>query len=164
MAFAWNEEGYGRHARLTLPAPVCGESLDDIPAALDGVTATFRLAAPMVTPQAAVVNPAEFIAKLAGLDAGQAFRERADAIHQLGRGDVFTPADGNTAALKSLTADDFWKALNAGACWMDERAKGSPDANRLKASCKQGRLPHDDPAAGDRVGGKRRAAAGLLPA
>jgi hypothetical protein len=144
VAFAWNEEGYGKHANFTLPAPVCGESLDDIPAAADGVTAAFRLAVPMVNPPAAVVNPAEFIGKLAGLDAAQAFRERADAIHQTGRGQVFTPEDGKTAELKSLSADEFWKALNAGACWMSERENGAPDKNRLMVSCRQDCLPHKD--------------------
>jgi anaerobic selenocysteine-containing dehydrogenase len=122
VAFAWTAEGYGKHARFTLPAPVFGEALDDIPAAVDGVAAAFRLSTPLVTPQAAVVNPPEFIAELAGLKADGALRERADAIHQTARGQVFTPADSKTTPLKEMATDDFWKALNAGACWMDERA------------------------------------------
>ena len=122
VAFAWTAEGYGKHARFTLPAPVFGEAADDIPAAVDGVAAAFRLATPLVTPQAAVVNPAEFVAGLAGLKGGDALRERADAICQAGRGQVFTPADGKTTPIKEMKADDFWKALNTGACWMDERA------------------------------------------
>jgi len=121
VAFAWTAEGYGEHARFTLPAPVSGEALDDIPAAVDGATAAFRLSLPLIAPQAAVVNPPEFIAKLAGLGADQALRERADAIHQTARGQVFTPADSRTMALKELSAENFWKALNAGACWMDEK-------------------------------------------
>lgn len=122
VAFAWTREGYGRHAQFTLPASVYGEALDDIPAAIDGTAALFRLSVPLTAPPAAVVNPADFIAKLAGLTADQAFRERADAIHQAARGQVFTPADSKTTPLKDLAADDFWKALNAGGCWMDEKA------------------------------------------
>ena len=120
VAFAWTAGGYGPHAGFTLPAPVYGEALEDIPAAVDQATA-FRLATPWSAPPAGVLNPAEFVAKLAGITAENAVRERADAVHASGRGQVFTPADGNTAALKAMSADDFWKALNAGACWLDER-------------------------------------------
>jgi hypothetical protein len=38
---------------------------------------------------------------------------------------VFTPADSKTTPLKEMTADNFWKALNAGGCWMDEKAPPS---------------------------------------
>jgi hypothetical protein len=121
VAFAWTAEGYGRHARFTLPAPVAGEVMDDIPAAVDGVTAAFRMAAPWGAPAAGVVNPPDFVAKLAGIATDNTMRERADAIHKAARGQVFTPADGKTVALKEMTQDDFWKALNAGACWMGEK-------------------------------------------
>ena len=123
--FAWTAGGYGRHARFTLPAPVAGEALDDMPAAVDGVVATFRLATPWSTPPPGVMNPPEFIAKLAGITVDSAQRDRADAIHKSAHGLVFTPADSKTTALKEMTADDFWKALNAGACWMDDKLNGS---------------------------------------
>jgi len=135
VAFAWTAEGYGKHARFTLPAPVFGEALDDIPAAVDGVAAAFRLSTPLVTPQAAVVNPPEFIARLAALKADGALRERADAIHQTARGQVFTSADSKTTPLREMKADDFWKALNAGACWMDEKAPlGKPPLSYVRGS------------------------------
>ena len=126
-AFSWTAGGYGKRARFTLPAPVCGEALEDIPAALDGVAAAFRLSTPWSAPATSVVDPAEFVAKLAGIAADGAMRERADAIQQTGRGQVFTPADGKTAALKDMTKDDFWKALNAGACWIDEKPQMNAD-------------------------------------
>lgn len=135
VAFAWTTAGYGRHARFTLPAPVYGEALEDIPAAVDGVAAAFRLATPWTTAPAGVVNPAEFVAKLAGVSADGAIRERADAIQAAGHGQVYTPADGKTAALKDMSADDFWKVLNAGACWMDDRIPLP----------KQGKLKHAPP-------------------
>jgi hypothetical protein len=121
VAFGWTADGYGRHARFTLPAPVYG----------DGTTAAFRLATPWTMAPAGIVNPAEFVAKFAGITADNAVHERADAIHVAGRGQVYTPADAKTAALKDISADDFWKALNAGACWMDERVSG-PQAGKLK--------------------------------
>jgi hypothetical protein len=122
IAFGWTAEGYGKHVDFVLPAPVWGEALDDIEAAVDGASAAFRLAVPLIPPQTEVTEPAKFIAKLAGVSAEEALRERADAIHKIGRGQVFTPADCKTEALKEMTPDDFWKALNAGACWMDEKS------------------------------------------
>ena len=114
VAFAWTAEGYGKHARFTLPAPVCSEVMDDIPAALDGVAAAFRLSAPLVAPPGAVVNPPEFIARLAGLKAGQAFRERADAIHQTARGQVFSPADSKTDAAQRTDRRRFLEGAQRG--------------------------------------------------
>lgn len=119
--WACTAEGYGRHARFTLPAPVFGEVLEDIPAAVDGVAAVFRLATPWAEPPKDVLNPAEFVAKIAGINVDGAIRERSDTIHETRRGQIFMPADGKTVALKDMTKGDFWKALNAGACWTDER-------------------------------------------
>jgi len=72
------------------------------------------------------VNPAEFIGKLGGVDAGSALRERSDAISKSGRGRVFTYADEKTVPLKQLKPGEFWKALNEGACWLDDRDAKAP--------------------------------------
>ena len=125
IAFAWTNEGYGRHAQFTLPAPVFTETLDDLPPAVDAVTAVFRLTLPLIAPQAVVVKPLEFIARLAGLPSDEALHERANAIHKTARGHVFTPGDGATTPLKSLSADNFWKALHQGACWLDTPCQGA---------------------------------------
>ncbi len=119
VAFAWSGEGYGRHAQFVLPAAVYPEWVDDIPPAVDSPAAMFRLSAALLPPPADVVNPAEFIAGLAQISATNALRERADAIHKAGRGTVFTYADAKSTAVKDVKADDFWKALHEGACWMD---------------------------------------------
>ena len=126
VAFACSREGYGRYARFVLPTPVFPEALDDVPAAIDSPSAVFRLTAPLVPPPAGTVSPAEFVARVAGLDASNALRERADAIIKAGRGSVFTYGDGATKPLRGLKADDFWKALNDGACWIDDRDGGAP--------------------------------------
>lgn len=132
VAFSWSREGYGRHASFVLPAPVYPEALDDIPAPVDSVTALFRLSTPLVPSRAGVVAPTEFIGQLAGMDTAGALRERADGIAKSGRGSVFTCADGKTVPIKQLKPDEFWKALNDGACWIDERdAKAAPPVLRL---------------------------------
>jgi hypothetical protein len=123
VAFAWTREGYGRHARYTLPAALFPEALDDIPGAIDSVAATFRLSTPLVAANGPVADPVAFVTKLAGLDAGNALRERADAIHKAGRGSLITYADSKSTAVKDLKAEDFWKGLNEGGCWMEDAVR-----------------------------------------
>jgi hypothetical protein len=119
VALASSREGYGRHAQYVLPVGVYPEVAGDIPPAVDSVAATFRIAAPLVAAPAGLVNPEEFVAKAAGLPMGDTLRERAGAIHKTGRGNLFTYADAKSVALKDVGADDFWKALNTGGCWID---------------------------------------------
>jgi hypothetical protein len=119
VTFAWSRQGYARHAQYVLPAAVYPEIFDDIPPAIDSVAAVFRIAAPLVEPPAGMVNPSEFIGGLAGLPAADALRQRADAIHQAGRGTLFTCAGAKSVPVKEVKPDDFWKALNEGGCWLD---------------------------------------------
>jgi anaerobic selenocysteine-containing dehydrogenase len=125
IAFAWSRAGYGRYAHYVLPAAVYPETLEDIPPAIDTVAPVFRLAVPLTVAPAGMVNPSEFIAAAAGLTVGDALRERSDAIHHGGRGALVTNADGQLTPVKDIKPDDFWKALNAGGCWLhtpDEKA------------------------------------------
>jgi hypothetical protein len=122
VVFGWTKDGYGKHARYTLPAPIFPEAADEVPAAIDTVTAVFRISTPLVAPPAGIVNPAEFVAKAAGLEAGDPLRERADAIQKTGRGVLFNYADAQSTPVKAVKPDDFWKALNEGGCWMDNAA------------------------------------------
>jgi len=134
VTFAWSGGGYGRHAQFTLPAATYPELTDDIPPAIDSPAAVFRIAAPLVAAPAGMADPSGFIAKAAGIDAGNALRERADAVHQTGRGTLFTYADGKSTPVKEMKADDFWKALNEGACWMDGGNKPSDLVGRTSWS------------------------------
>jgi hypothetical protein len=132
IAFAWSPDGYRRHALLTVPTAVYPETLEDIPAAIDSPAPVFRLAAPLIAAPAGVVNPPEFVAKAVGIDATNALRERADAIRKAGRGVLITYADGRTRPVAQVTPEDFWKALNEGACWMDtESRRTAPPAMDL---------------------------------
>jgi len=127
VVFACSREGYARHANYVLPVGVYPEVADDIPPAIDSVAAMFRISAPLVSPPAGMVKPEEFVAAAAALGIGDTLRERADTIHKTGRGKLFTYADAKSQALKDVSADNFWKALNAGGCWIDELdSKPSP--------------------------------------
>lgn len=113
-------DGLGRYAKYVLPTAVYPESVEDIPAPVDSMTAGFRISTPLVAAIAGVTSPSEFVGTLAGLPAADSLRARADAIHAAGRGTLFTYADSKSAPLRGLTADDFWKALNAGGAWVGE--------------------------------------------
>jgi anaerobic selenocysteine-containing dehydrogenase len=118
VTFAVTRGGYARYAQYALPTAVYPELLDDIAPAVDSVQPTFRISVPLVPSPAGVVNPADFVAALAGLSAATALRERADAIHHTAQGTVLTYADNKETPLKDLTADAFWKSLNEGASWV----------------------------------------------
>jgi hypothetical protein len=120
VAFSCTPGTYSAHAQFNLPVPVYPEAFADMPPAIDTVPAVFRITAPLIEPQAATVTPAEFVAQAAAWNPDDPLRERADAIHQTARGEVFTPTNGETVPLKSLTADAFWAALTQGACWIEK--------------------------------------------
>jgi len=133
VAFAWTRSGYARHATHVLPAAVYPEALGDVPPAVDGVNAEFRLTVPLIASPDGTIDPAEFVAALAGLDAKDALRERAAAIHATGRGKLCTYADGKVAAVKDLKPEDFWKALSTGAAWTGD-AEESGRTPRIAAT------------------------------
>jgi hypothetical protein len=143
VEFGWSREGYGRHAQFVLPTAVYGEVVDDIPPAVDSPAAMFRLSAALVAAPAGMVNPAEFVAGLAGISAGNALRERSDAIHKAGRGTLFTYADAKSAPLKDIKPDDFWKALNEGGSWTDALPE-RPEIPKLALGQAAAPLTEDD--------------------
>jgi hypothetical protein len=122
ITFASTQAGYGRYAQFVLPAAVYPEITADIPTAIDSVVATFRLATPLMPAPGGVVDAAEFIANLAKLDAKGALEERAAAIHATGRGFLLSYSDQKTRPVMDVKADEFWTALNAGACWSNSES------------------------------------------
>jgi hypothetical protein len=120
VTFAWSKEGYGRQAAFTLPTAVYPEIADDIPPAIDSPAAAFRLSAALVPPPDSVVNPADFIAGLAGISAKDALQERAAAILKAGRGSLFVPSSATSTPARDIKPADFWKMLQAGATWIDD--------------------------------------------
>jgi len=69
-----------------------------------------------------VVDAAEFVASLAKLDTKDALQERAASIHATGRGSLLSYSDQKSRPIKDVKADQFWTALNAGACWSDSES------------------------------------------
>ena len=124
VTVACSRAGYARHSQAVLPAAVYPEVTDDFPPAVDSIAASFRMATPLVKAPEGMVNPIELL----GGVAGDPLRERADAIHRTGKGSLVTYADGKSAAVKDMTADDFWKALNAGGCWIGPEERREPAA------------------------------------
>ncbi len=117
VTFAPFRSGYARHADYVLPSAVYPEAAGDVPQAVDSVRPRFRLTAPLVAAPEGMVNPAEFVAGLAGVPAENALRERADAIHKAGQGTLRSYAEGRSAPVSEVTADEFWKILNEGGSW-----------------------------------------------
>ena len=116
----------GAMRNYVLPTAVYPETTEDIPPAIDSVAPVFRMTAPLVTAPAGVVDAAAFIAGAAGLTVGDALRQRTDAIHKSGRGFLVASSDGKHMPVKDVSADDFWKALNAGGCWLDAADEKAP--------------------------------------
>ena len=116
VTVACSRAGYARHAQAALPAAVYPEVTDDFPPAVDSVAASFRIATPLVNAPAGMVNPRfELLGGVSRRPAARAGRRNSS---EPGKGTLVTYADGKSAAVKDMTADDFWKALNAGGCWI----------------------------------------------
>lgn len=133
VVFASSLAGYGTHAGFVLPAAIYPEIADDIPAAIDSTAANLRLAVPLVQPPATVVDSARFIAELAGVDADAAMCERAAGIHRSGRGRVLSYTDSQSTPLHEMKADEFWKTLHEGGCWVDEAGGNLPGERKTSA-------------------------------
>ncbi len=132
VTLACSRKGFAPHATYALPAPVYPETLDDLPQPIDSLAAAYRLVVPLVAPPAGVVNPVAFVAGTAGLTDGDALRERADAIHEVGLGVL------GDAPIKGMSPEDFWKGLNAGARWLGQAEKSAaPSRANLQAPTAQ---------------------------
>ena len=136
VVFSSTSEGYGRHTQYVLPAAVFPEAVEDVGPAIDTVAAVFRIAAPLIPPVVPVVNLGELVTRIAGLPQTDPLRERADAIRKAGRGVLLSYADGKSTLMKDVSADDFWKTLNQGGCWMDDTGKkAAPGALGRSGTC-----------------------------
>jgi hypothetical protein len=109
-------------AEFAIPAPVYLESTVDVPAPFDARTDMLSLAAPLLTPPAGVVDPADFLARLEPSlgKPDDAIAARIAAVHKTRRGSVVAYKDGSPTPLENMkSAEDFSKALLAGAVWVD---------------------------------------------
>lgn len=134
VTFASSPSGYGQFAQFTLPSAVYPEATDDLAAAIDSLSPSFRLSSSLVAPPPGVLDPAHFVARVAGLRSTDTLRERADAICESGRGVLRTYSDEKEIPVKRVTPDAFWKALNEGARWEDSEDSVEPVVWRPSAA------------------------------
>jgi anaerobic selenocysteine-containing dehydrogenase len=126
IAASWNRRGVAERATYALPAISYLEGTQDLPASPEERAARFALSLPLVTARANAIEPVDWFGQLAG-DAtplSERLKERATAIYAAKRGELVA-VDGERKKLSDVKdADEFWKALGAGARWTD-------DANEL---------------------------------
>ncbi len=107
-------------ADIVIPTPAWLEAREDAPEAPESPKRTFRLAAAIIKPVVPnAIAAADFIAMAAGLDltTAQAIDARIAAIHKAGKGQLQKP-DGTSAAVSTVSAEDFAAALTEGATWV----------------------------------------------
>jgi hypothetical protein len=106
---------------------------------------SISISAPLVPAPAGVVDPIQFIQRLAAsagivnIEHGtteELLKKRIAVIYNKKRGSAFNASNGQTRDVRSLlSTDELWNGLLSGGCWMDsaETAKSLP-AFRLTAS------------------------------
>ncbi|MBZ5537480.1 MAG: molybdopterin-dependent oxidoreductase [Acidobacteriia bacterium] len=134
--------GLTKHAGYIIPAPTYLESIQDVPAPIDATTASFSLSSALLTAPAGVTEPFEWVKRLASV-AGVPFVEeaqgstyeaqlknRVETIYRAKRGTVFSSGDGKTVPIAEISsADQLWKLLSEGGCWIDSKAETKPMPN-----------------------------------
>jgi len=114
----------------------------------------FSLAGALLKPPPEALDGAGFLNRVAGGGATLAdvLKQRVASLHASHRGEVFHYADATMTALPDVkSADDLWKALEEGGCWIDRQPKpqekvrfailGEASGRVLEAA--SGRLPAD---------------------
>lgn len=128
--------GLAKRADYIIPSPTYLESLRDVATPADAPAATLSLSLPLVTPPIGVVEPVEFMLRLAtavGVSMGDDatsrtlephIKRRVEAIVKSKSGIVFTGSDKKSVEVKSLSSsNDLWKILMNGGCWVDKSSK-----------------------------------------
>jgi menaquinone reductase, molybdopterin-binding-like subunit len=121
-----------------VPVPVFLESMTELSGPYDCESSTISISAQLVPEPTGVMNPIQFVQKLAtavgtaNIDSGsteELVKKRLSELFHEKRGSLFNASNGQTKEVKSLlSADDLWNALIAGGCWMDspENMKSLP--------------------------------------
>lgn len=163
VSLAAFDDGDAGHADFLVPVPAYLESLEDAPAPFDAPFEMFSVSQPLLFAPHAVGERSEFLAALAGAvgapkpaAAPELIRERAAQVHALGRGALFSYADGSLKPVSTIgSAEQFWTALSGGACWIDDPpgedpprrfrllGAGEDAAGRLAEIAARGRLKPD---------------------
>jgi anaerobic selenocysteine-containing dehydrogenase len=121
-----------RKADYVIPSPTYMETLRDVSTPADAPAATLSLSVPFIAPPTGVVEPVEFLRKLAtsvgvsfGDDGARTLlpyvKRRVEAIYKSKSGIVFTSIDRKSVDVKNISSsDDLLKMLMDGGCWIDK--------------------------------------------
>ncbi len=121
--------GMTKRADYVIPAPTQYESCQDIPPSFDSQTATYAVSAPFYTPPENVIQPTEFLNRLAediGIEKTNGsytdmIKERTAEIYEKKRGWIYIPHNGRLIETADVfTGQQFWSHLNNGGYWIDE--------------------------------------------
>ena len=130
--------------QFVIPTPVFLESYTELSSPNDSAVSSLSISAPLVPAPAGVVDPIQFIQRLAAsagivnIEHGtteELLKKRIAVIYNKKRGSAFNASNGQPRDVRSLlSTDELWNGLLAGGCWMDsaETAKSLP-AFRLTA-------------------------------
>ena len=133
--------GNAVHADYVVPSPPWLEGYEETAAPPGWTAPIFGISAPLIPAPPGARDRAETlhrVAAMAGvsLPAGSSellLRDRARAIFEAGRGEIFRSRDGERSAVSAAgSPDGLWKILEEGGCWVGERgAERTPVSFRL---------------------------------
>ncbi|MCX6122716.1 MAG: molybdopterin-dependent oxidoreductase [Ignavibacteriales bacterium] len=131
--------------QFVIPTPVFLESYTELTSPYDSALSSLSISAPLVPVPAGVVDPIQFIQRLAAaagiqnIEQGtteELLKKRITALYNEKRGSAFNASNGQSTEVKNLVStDELWNALLAGGCWMDSAwTAKSLSAFRIPAS------------------------------
>jgi anaerobic selenocysteine-containing dehydrogenase len=138
VVFAYRADPFTPHATVTLPVAAPFEGLEDAGTPPCAAVPSFAIASRLIdTNRPTPVHHINAILKAAGkshlgIQLEDELKQRAAAIHEAKKGTVVSYADGAVTKVAEITsADDLWKKLSVGACWMGEASKDKLQARRV---------------------------------
>jgi menaquinone reductase, molybdopterin-binding-like subunit len=128
--------------QYVIPTPVFLESLTEVSNPYDRESSSLSISAPLVPEPAGVVDPIQFMQRLAtaagiaDIEHGtteELLKKRVAVIYNEKRGSALNASSGQMSDVRSLlSTDDLWNTLMTGGCWMDsEETTKSLHAFRL---------------------------------
>jgi menaquinone reductase, molybdopterin-binding-like subunit len=133
--------GHAAWADLGMPSPAWLEGYEETSAPPGSTVSLFGVSVPFMAAPAGALDRAELIHRLAamtgislpGRSSEDLVKERARAIFESGRGEVFGFREGERSPVAAAgSSEGLWKLLREGACWIGEEAREeTPGSFRL---------------------------------
>lgn len=120
VSFSPYRAGDALRADILVPAPAWMETADDAIEPEDAPAPFYTIANALIPRPEGVVDPVELLTGSPGARERE-MRARVAAIHQAGKGELFTFASGARTAIKDIRSpDELWEKFTEGACWAGE--------------------------------------------